>query len=204
MIAVVDFGMGNIHSIIKAIRLYTDHVCFTSDVKQLSAAESIVLPGDGAFGAAMKNLQGELKEVICSHVAAGKPLLGVCIGFQILFKDSDEIFEAETNLPGFGFIPGSIRRFPFENETRIPHMGWNKLIPSNRYSHSYLHQSMYFIHSYRAVQVPEEYIVASCEYSGDIFPAAVKKENIFAVQFHPEKSDHNGLMLIKDWVSGKL
>ncbi|MDH5656357.1 MAG: imidazole glycerol phosphate synthase subunit HisH [Spirochaetia bacterium] len=196
-IAVIDFGMGNIHSMLKALRLYHDDVVFTKDHDVLKNASAFVLPGDGAFTAAMEHLEKDgLDSIITDHVKAGKPLLGVCIGFQVLFENSDESPEGKS-IPGLGLIPGHVRKFQFQNhDTRIPHMGWNRLISKEPdFSHY-----MYFIHSYRAVDVHKESIIAECQYGDEKFCAAVKNNGILAMQFHPEKSDHEGLKLIENWV----
>lgn len=204
-IAVVDFDMGNIHSMLKALRLYHEDVVFTADPDRLRQADAIVLPGDGAFAAAMHNLtfSGQ-DEVIRNHIADGRPLLGVCIGFQVLFENSDERDSVTATsgelIRGLNLIPGEVRRFDLERKFSIPHMGWNRLENKTNRSDEYLSEYMYFIHSYRAQNVPEQYVVATCEYGGDHFPAMVQKENIVATQFHPEKSDRWGLQLIEDWV----
>lgn len=229
-IVVIDYGMGNIHSIVKALRLYAPEVVFTNDPGEIARARALVLPGDGAFGAAMQNLSGELEAGIRKFLDAGGRMLGVCIGFQILFEDSDETINdaspgtaenqkssagsssqsgaAVTLNRGLGLIPGRIRRFDFSESAavdsntagvRIPHMGWNRLLDPETNEAG---EHMYFIHSYRAEGVPDEFVVARCEYEGDVFPAVVRNKNgnILAAQFHPEKSDRAGLKFIQDWV----
>lgn len=193
----VDYGMGNIHSIIKALRLYADSVLFSGRPEDVRRAAALVLPGDGAFAAAMTGLSGELREAFLERVRAGAPTLGVCIGFQILFEDSDEaIGGVAANCPGLALIPGRIRRFRGKpGELRVPHMGWNQVRfrdGSNPY--------MYFIHSYRAEGVPDEFVLGSSDYAGASFPAVVKKDNLLATQFHPEKSDLAGLAFLECWV----
>lgn len=222
--------MGNIHSIIKALRLFASDVVFTADPSHIKAADALVLPGDGAFEAAMQGLAGSegMQSTLLEKVSAGTPLLGVCIGFQILFADSNECFEAHVlgdssalensatdnpvnkeagdhsgTLPGLGLIPGHIRRFPFAaGDQRVPHMGWNTLQfreTSDAFAQA-ADEYVYFIHSYRAVQVPDEFVVAHCDYAGDVFPAMVRRDNILATQFHPEKSAAVGLRMIERWV----
>jgi glutamine amidotransferase len=222
-IVVVDYGMGNIHSIVKALRLYAPNVVFTNDAGQMADARALVLPGDGAFPAAMQNLGGELSQAILRFIAEGRPLLGVCIGFQVLFADSDEEIASgqagaessavgtgragATLCRGLGVIPGRIRRFSFNNpQVRIPHMGWNRLLPVARSEPSAIHVTddyMYFIHSYRAVDVPREYVLARCQYAHEEFPALVRNAagNVLAAQFHPEKSDRAGLRMLEEWVA---
>ncbi len=196
-IAVVNYGMGNIHSILKALRLYHDDVVYTSDPEILRRADALVLPGDGAFAAAMQGLSGGLGPLVKEHAASGRPLLGICIGFQVLFQDSTES-EGGGLVLGLGLLPGQIRRFRFSDpEIRVPHMGWNTLVCRNALKDRY----MYFIHSYRAENTPLDLITASCDYAGDVFPAVVHQKNILATQFHPEKSSDAGLELLRRWVA---
>lgn len=213
-IVVLDYGMGNIHSILKALRLYApeNSVVYSKDPAVIRSASALVLPGDGAFAAAMQNV-APLRPLIDELLAAGKPLLGICIGFQILFEDSDED-PAGGLVPGLGLIPGRIRRFRFADAgVRVPHMGWNRLeFAAGAARHGAVFADlavrddcwMYFIHSYRAeaAETPAEQVVAWCDYAGDRFPALVRSEGgqILAAQFHPEKSDVLGLHLIEDWV----
>ena len=200
-IAVLDYGMGNIHSIVKALRLFHDDVRFTADVSDLQSAAAVVLPGDGAFAAAMDHLNGRFSEVVADIVHRGRPLLGVCIGFQVLFQSSDEFSRGRPGevVPGLGLIPGHIRRFPSGAGVRVPHMGWNQLVEARGVMEDWNEQHMYFIHSYRAVEVPEQFVVARCSYAGESFAAAVEHENITGFQFHPEKSDRAGLDLLESW-----
>lgn len=198
-IAVLDYGMGNIHSILKALRLFHSDVTYTSDPARIRSSEALVLPGDGAFEAAMEGLAPS-RDLILQHVSEDKPLFGICIGFQVLFEDSSE---CESGIiPGLGLLNGNIRRFQFQDpDIRVPHMGWNRLIPSSLADKEYYSDYMYFIHSYRAENTNPSEVVASCDYAGDTFPAVVRKDSILACQFHPEKSGDHGLFLIRDWVS---
>ncbi len=235
-ILVLDYGMGNIHSIIKALKLYYPEVRYGKDKNDILSAIGIVLPGDGAFPAAMANISDKTRHQLDMYLQSKGALLGICIGFQILFQNSNENFplknthleddtkvhdfkKFETKLtttlhPGLGYIEGYIRDFAShtkenedrilsdasdEKQFRIPHMGWNQLISHDKHLNK---NYMYFIHSYRALKVPEENILAYCEYAGERFPALVKKENILASQFHPEKSGNVGLKLIQNWVEG--
>ncbi len=220
-IVVLDYGMGNIHSMVKALRLFADEVVYTNDPGAIQNCRALVLPGDGAFAAAMQNIAGDLQQQLLDFVAAGRPLLGVCIGFQILFEDSDEAISPEANSQdagtatlltrGLGVIPGRIRRFQFAPPApedgaapvRVPHMGWNTLLYTGEAATQHTGDHMYFIHSYRAQDVPAANVIARCNYAGDVFPAIVKNDagNVLATQFHPEKSDRPGLELIKEWVS---
>ena len=203
-VVVLDYGMGNIHSIIKALRLYLSDVRYSKDEKEIRQACALVLPGDGAFKAAMARLHGALGQSLIDFIASGRPLLGICIGFQILFSDSEESLSESTEqkTKGLGIIPGSIQKFSFTDNTRVPHMGWNQLLsqPGASFLETLNKKYMYFIHSYYAAKVPEKFVVAYCNYAGQSFPAVVKKENIIAVQFHPEKSSQAGLKFIEDWL----
>ena len=200
-IAIVNFGMGNIHSIQKAIALYHEDVDYTYDLATIASAKAIVLPGDGAFIAAIQGLGTELRAVILRKIQEKTPLLAICIGFQILFENSTE-FSTNGTCAGLSLIPGVIRRFSNnDNNLRIPHIGWNLLEPTKKENIWCTAQDYaYFSHSYRAVGVPPEYVVANTEYGQEHFPAIVEKENILATQFHPEKSADFGLQLLQRWV----
>ncbi len=206
MIAVLNFGMGNIHSILKALSLYYPDVIFTNEKEKIKKAKAIVLPGDGHFHTAMLNLRGELEDLILEHNYQQKPILGICIGFQILFEDSNEVLK-ETGIEqisGFGFLKGKIRKFiPANTTIKIPHMGWNRLIPDSRLKDisEYFKHYMYFIHSYRAIEVPDEFVITYTYYNEEFFPSTVRKDNVIAVQYHPEKSDRAGLHFLKDWIN---
>ncbi|MBX7058144.1 MAG: imidazole glycerol phosphate synthase subunit HisH [Leptospirales bacterium] len=197
-VLVVNYGMGNIHSIVKALRLYADAVHFSADPERIAKAPALALPGDGAFAAAMQGLHGEIRAAFLQRVAEGAPTLGVCIGFQILFENSDEAIGAAANTTdGLALIPGRIRRFrPASAEVRVPHMGWNEV----RFVDGAA-ASMYFIHSYRAEGVPPEFVAGVSEYGEEKFPAVVQRGNLLATQFHPEKSDLAGLAFLKRWVA---
>lgn len=202
-IVVLDYGMGNIHSIVKALRLFHDDVVFTSDADALRSCRAMVLPGDGHFEAAMQNLRGHREDLLREHVAKERPLLGVCIGFQVLFDDSDER-DGKTHpamVGGLGLLRGNVRRFRFADpRLRVPHMGWNTLSAARPDLPAHLTHSMYFIHSYRPTGTDAADAVTMTEYGGDLFPSTVQKGSIFACQYHPEKSDAAGLRLLREWV----
>jgi imidazole glycerol-phosphate synthase subunit HisH len=204
MIAVIDFGMGNIHSCLKALSLYTNSYKLISNPEDLKDCSGIVLPGDGAFQRAMENLNSSgFTSAISEKVKSGIPILGICIGFQILFSSSDETIQKSDTVPGFGFLMGDVKRFRGKNY-KIPHMGWNRIyiekrkniILQNIESGSY----MYFIHSYRPVNVDKKNVVATCSYYDEKFPVVVENENIYGTQFHPEKSDYSGLKILENFV----
>ena len=192
MIAVIDFGMGNIHSCLKAISLYTNDFKLTTDPRDLETATGIILPGDGAFEKAMFNL-GELGFLDSIRGAIEKkiPLFGICIGFQILFEDSEESTVNDKLVTGLGLIKGHVRKFRLRSY-KVPHMGWNKMIFNNKKKSRLLEEVqngeyMYFIHSYRPVDADPSTITASCNYAEEKFPVIVEKENIFGTQKNPTK-----------------
>ncbi len=206
MIAVLDYGMGNIHSLLKAISLFTDHFVFTKDPDVIRKADKMILPGDGHFHKAMDNLN-ELgfTQLIPEFIQAGKSVLGICIGYQVLFEDSDETSRPNTLIPGLGLVKGKIRKFEGASQAKVPHMGWNKLFGIKRKKSILLRGVpdecfMYFIHSYRPVAFNPEQITAECHYFSESFPAVVESQNIFGTQFHPEKSDKLGLQILKNFI----
>ena len=208
MIAVIDFGMGNIHSCLKALSLFTNSYKLISNPEQLQDCSGIVLPGDGAFQRAMENLNSSgFTVAITDKVKTGTPILGICIGFQILFGSSDETVQKGDTVSGFGFLRGDVKRFRGKNY-KIPHMGWNRIyiekrkniILQNIESGSY----MYFIHSYRPVNVDKKNVVATCSYYDEKFPVVVENENIYGTQFHPEKSDYAGLKILENFIKVTL
>lgn len=204
MISVLDFGMGNIHSCLKAVSLFTKNFQLTSNPNDLENSSGIILPGDGAFEKAMSNLtQIGFAEKLKLAYEKKIPIFGICIGFQILFEDSEESTEFGKHIPGLGFLKGRVRKFSFEKH-KVPHMGWNKLIIQKKNTKLLKNVAnssyMYFIHSYRPIQESPEYISASCSYAGEIFPVIVEKDNLFGTQFHPEKSDKEGLKILENFI----
>lgn len=198
MITVLDYGMGNIRSVVKALELYTDRVEIGNDPDRLRRSDALVLPGDGAFAMAMENLHSlGLVEVIKNHIKEDRPFLGICLGYQLLFERSEEFGESE----GLGIIPGSVVRFN-GNELKVPHMGWNQVrirgessllqgIDNNSY--------FYFIHSYYPTLSDETWLQGETDY-GISFPSIVGRGNVLATQFHPEKSHVKGLTIIENFV----
>ena len=191
MLAVIDYGGGNLGSLVAALRRRGAHFAVTDDTGTLAQADAAILPGDGAFGATMQALrQRGLDAAIVRHTAEGKPFLGICVGMQILFEDSDE-FGAST---GLGILPGHVTRFTAA--PRVPHMGWNNLQVTG--AHPFVEglgeePYAYFLHSYRAPVGPDT--VAACTH-GERFAAIVARANVMGTQFHPEKSQRTGARLI--------
>jgi len=198
MIAIIDYGMGNLFSVEKAFVKLGAEVVVTSDAKIIAAADKVVLPGVGAFGDCMKNLEASgLIPIIMETVASGKPFLGICLGLQVMFEGSEEA----PSTKGLGIFKGHVKKI-VASELKIPHMGWNSLklaersplldnLPENPY--------VYFVHSFHAVPSEENIVTAFVEYGGKV-TAAVGKNNVQAMQFHPEKSSSVGLKILENFV----
>jgi glutamine amidotransferase len=198
-VAVVDYGAGNLRSVSKALVRSGFVADVTASPEGIRAADCVVLPGVGAFADAMKRLEATgLGSAVREALDAGRPYLGLCLGLQVLFEESDE----HGVTKGLGVLPGRVERFPERDlEGRplcVPHIGWNRV--SFLGAHPMLEalpadDFYYFVHSYRAVPAQEEHIVGHSQYGGR-FAAAVARENAFAVQFHPEKSQRAGKRLL--------
>lgn len=199
MIAVIDYGAGNIQSVVKALDYIGYKNIVTSERDELLNAEAAILPGVGSFGDAMNNLRERgLEESIKTFVESGKPFLGICLGLQILFESSEE----SPDVKGLGILNGKIVRIPNGEGLKIPHMGWNSL---NISKDGGLFKSItnepyvYFVHSYYLKA--EENIVTSKAVYGVEIDASVQKGNLYACQFHPEKSGELGIKLLKNFLS---
>jgi glutamine amidotransferase len=196
VIAIADYGIGNLGSVTKAFRHVGAEVRLAGDPSALRQAEALVLPGDGAFGAALAEIERRgLLPALREAVAAGKPLLGICVGMQLLFEESEE----HGRFRGLGLLPGRVRRF--EGDLPVPHMGWNRL--HTRQGHPILTgvpegAHVYFVHSYFC-DAPADVVVASSDYGRD-FPAIVGRRSILGIQFHPEKSQDVGLRIVANFV----
>ena len=198
MIAIIDYDAGNIKSVEKAMHLLGQEVVVTRDRESILKADKVILPGVGSFGQAMENLHRyELVPVIRDMIEDGKPFLGICLGLQLLFESSEESPGAE----GLGILKGKILKIPSSPGLKIPHMGWNSLqlqnngrlfrnIPQDTY--------VYFVHSYY-LQAQEPEIVKAVTGYGTEIHASVEKDNVFACQFHPEKSGKYGLEILKNF-----
>ncbi len=191
MIAVIDYGMGNLRSVEKAFSFLGYDVCVTNDICKLRDASHLVLPGVGAIADALKHLsKHNLTQEILSQCKSGKPFLGICLGMQLLFDKSLE----NGNHEALGLIPGVVKPFA-ASDLRVPHMGWNTLKTISSPLFEQDEPCVYFVHSYHAADVPEEYVSATTEYGYD-FVSAVQKDNIYGLQFHPEKSGNTGLAML--------
>ncbi len=197
MIAIVDYGVGNLFSLKSSFAAIGEEVIVTSDEKEIKSSDKIILPGVGAFeDAARKLLESGLRETIISEAKNGKPLMGICLGMQLLFEKSYEYGEHE----GLGLIKGNVRPIAdvIPKEFKIPHIGWNALdIRKNSPIFKNIKQGdcVYFVHSYYAAEC-EDSVIATAEYGYDL-TAAVQNGNVFGCQFHPEKSGNTGLAILK-------
>jgi glutamine amidotransferase len=201
-VAVVDYGVGNLHSVGSALDLIGADVVVTREPESIAAADRIVLPGVGAFGECMRNLRASgLVDVLDEQVRQrGKPLFGICVGFQVLAREGHEL----GTHPGLGWIGGTVERFDVERAgLKVPHVGWNEIEPhidSPLFAGLRRAPTFYFTHSYHVVPGAAVATAASCDYGGR-FTAAVLHGNIFATQFHPEKSQENGLRLLENFLA---
>ncbi len=203
MIALIDYGMGNLRSVAKALENQGGKILLTSKTKDIERADKIVLPGVGAFGKAVRNLRSlGLIEPLKKALQSGKPFLGICLGLQILFEKSEE-----GGTSGLGILPGEVKKFPLLSGMKIPHMGWNtvKFQKENHYSSAWFKgisdgSYFYFVHSYFVVPAHKE-IIASTTFYGIEFVSSIAWKNIFACQFHPEKSGEMGLKLISNFLN---
>lgn len=199
MIAIVDYGLGNLHSAAKAFEHLGFDAVLTDSARRIAAADAVVLPGVGAYGDCYRGLDERgLVEPVREAAASGKPFLGICVGFQLMFEGSEEgPFEG-----GLGIFKGWVRRFESApgSPLKVPHMGWNRVyVPEGKVC-PLLEPGespyFYFVHSYYAAPSEPEVVLAECEY-GRPFPAIVGRGNVFACQFHPEKSQSAGLALLR-------
>lgn len=203
MIAIIDYGVGNLFSVEKALAALGADAEITSDARTIAAADKIVLPGVGAFGDCMENLTATgLIPTIKDFVKTGKPMLGICVGLQILFEGSEE----SIGVAGLGLLKGKVRRIQAPG-LKVPHMGWNSLTIKSPRQPLDLFQGLsekpyvYFVHSYHAVPQDSSIVTATTEYGSEL-TAAVAKGNIQATQFHPEKSGDVGLAILKNFING--
>lgn len=200
MLAVIDYGAGNLRSVLHALNyLGATDLCVVHAPYALRGADKIVLPGVGAFGAGMQQLhQQNIIPTLKEAIDKGTPYLGICLGMQFLFERSDEMGDHE----GLGILPGYVTRFPGDMRLKVPHMGWNQL---QQHCDSPLlrrigkDSSAYFVHSYYCAPASEDDIVATVDY-GIPFTAVVHRDNVFGVQFHPEKSQRTGLQLLRNFL----
>ena len=199
MTAIIDYDAGNIKSVEKALLFLGENAVITRDREELLSADRVILPGVGSFGDAMEKLHSyELTEVIHEIVHKGTPFLGICLGLQLLFERSDEC----DGVQGLGLLPGEILRIPDAPGLKIPHIGWNSLkFPNKGRLFEGIQEDayVYFVHSFYLKAADEGIVTATTEY-GTLIHASVEKDNIFACQFHPEKSSEVGLRILKNFI----
>lgn len=200
MIAIIDYGAGNLQSVKKALDFIGAESVITDDPEAINSCDKILLPGVGSFGDAMASMRAKnLVETVKQNALSGKAFLGICLGLQLLFEESEE----SPGVKGLGIFKGKIRKFPADMGLKIPHIGWNSLeikqkgtifkdIPENSY--------VYFVHSYY-LEAEEPDTVATVTNYGIDFHSAVGRNNIFATQFHPEKSGDVGLQILRNFAS---
>jgi glutamine amidotransferase len=200
MIVVVDYGMGNLRSVQKGFEKVGGRAVISRDPSEIRTAERLVLPGVGAFPECMRNLTRlDLVEPILEFVRSGRPFLGICLGLQLLFDESEEFGPHE----GFKLIPGKVKAFDRNMGLKIPHMGWNRVSFRQKapiFKGIEDGSFFYFVHSYYVAPEDPSDVAAESEY-GITFTCAVARENIFAVQFHPEKSQDNGLKILSNFTT---
>ena len=199
MIAIIDYGVGNLFSVEKALLAAGAEAKVTGSAEDVQTAEKLVLTGVGAFGDCMQDFtRSGLAPVLKERVAAGVPLLGICVGLQILFEDSEE----SPGVPGLGLIKGHVRRINAPG-LKVPHMGWNAIEPTGEKSYLFreleLPSYVYFVHTYHAVP-DERSVISSVTHYGTELTASVQQGNIQATQFHPEKSGDVGLAILRNFV----
>jgi glutamine amidotransferase len=199
MTVIVDYGAGNIRSVVRAFERLGETATVSSDPDVVAKARRLILPGVGSFDAAMTGMKkSQLLPVLEEKVRKdGVPILGICLGLQIFTRGSEE-----GTLPGLGWIPGETRKFPVESSRKVPHIGWNNVVlsrPTYLFDNLPMNPSLYFVHSYYVSCDREEDILATSDY-GRQFVSMAQVDNIFGVQFHPEKSAHLGLQLLVNFL----
>lgn len=199
MTAIIDYDAGNIKSVEKALLKLGEEAVITRDKETILNADRVILPGVGSFGEAMTKIRAYgLEEVIQEVVQKGIPFLGICLGLQLLFEKSGE----SENIKGLGILPGEILRIPVKAGIKIPHIGWNSLTfpnPGRLFAGVPGESYVYFVHSYYLKAGDEKIVTAATEY-GTTIHASVEQGNIFACQFHPEKSSRVGLQILKNFI----
>ncbi|WP_312693682.1 imidazole glycerol phosphate synthase subunit HisH [Caproiciproducens sp.] len=200
MIAVIDYGAGNLQSVVKAFHFIGCDILVTADQDELKQASAAVLPGVGAFGDAMNCLKrSDFINPVLDFIESGKPFLGICLGMQLLFEGSEET----PGVNGLGVLKGRIIRIPAETGLKIPHIGWNSLVVKENASlfrNLEPNPYVYFVHSYYLKAENPDVVSSTTNYGVEI-DASVQRGNLFATQFHPEKSGKTGLQMLKNFVS---
>lgn len=200
LISIINYEMGNLRSVQKALEVLGYQAQVTDDAAEIAAADKLILPGVGAYSDAMSALrERKLVEPICHAVASGKPTLGICLGMQLLFETSYEDGEHQ----GLGIVPGKVVKFEMPREHKVPHMGWNQLTfgkPSPLYANVDEGAYVYFVHSYYVVPSDDSIIATTTDYP-EPFCSSIQQGNLYATQFHPEKSQKVGLKLLENFAA---
>ncbi len=200
MVAIIDYDAGNIKSVEKALHYLGEEAVITRDRDTILGADRVILPGVGAFGDAMEKLRTyELDKVIQEVVAQNTPFLGICLGLQLLFESSEE----SESVEGLGILKGKVVRLPEESDLKIPHIGWNSLKypnPGRLFTGIAEDSYVYFVHSYYLQAKDPSIVTATTEY-GTLIHASVEQGNVFACQFHPEKSSEVGMQILKNFLT---
>lgn len=200
MVAIIDYDAGNIKSVEKALLYLGEEAVITRDRDAILRADRVILPGVGAFGDAMEKLRTyELDKVIQEVVAQNTPFLGICLGLQLLFESSEE----SEGVEGLGILKGKVVRLPEESDLKIPHIGWNSLKypnPGRLFTGIAEDSYVYFVHSYYLQAKDPSIVTATTEY-GTLIHASVEQGNVFACQFHPEKSSEVGMQILKNFLT---
>ncbi len=200
MVAIIDYDAGNIKSVEKALHYLGEEAVITRDRDTILGADRVILPGVGAFGDAMEKLRTyELDKVIQEVVAQNTPFLGICLGLQLLFESSEE----SEGVEGLGILKGKVVRLPEESDLKIPHIGWNSLKypnPGRLFTGIAEDSYVYFVHSYYLQAKDPSIVTATTEY-GTLIHASAEQGNVFACQFHPEKSSEVGMQILKNFLT---
>lgn len=204
-VTIIDYQLGNLFSVRKACETLGCTTTISSDPRDLQDAEAVILPGVGAFGHAMENLHKlDLVQPLLDHVAAGKPLFGICLGLQLLFEESEEFGSPK----GLGILPGNVKKLPV-TDSPIPQIGWNRIEPARTRPDGWrgtpladvpASSWMYFVHSFYVDNTDPEDVLCRTSYSGFDYTSAAFKGSVFATQFHPEKSSDAGIAIYRNWL----
>lgn len=202
-IVILDYGVGNVGSVTNSLAALGYSARVSSSVADIDAADLLVLPGQGAFETAMRHLhEGGFSRAVIDYIQAGRKFLGICVGFQVLFEGSEE----KGSHDGLGIFPGRFREFDKSAGLSVPHMGWNSLSVRsdlNEVFENSIENFVYFVHSYFMPASDDEFVSATCDY-GEAFVAVVQRENLLAMQFHPEKSGDVGLGILRRFLGRVL
>lgn len=204
-VAIIDYGLGNLHSVCKALRLLNCPYIIAKDPNDVAAAERVILPGVGAFGDGMAGLTERGHDAALKEVAKdNRPLLGICLGAQLLLDESEEF----GHMFGLGLIPGKVTKIPQEGGVKVPHVGWQRIMPSQSYSwdSSILKGTdvgtfTYFVHSFHAIPYDPTHLLTITQYGSNTITAGVKMGSITGLQFHPEKSGIAGLNMLRNFIT---